>query len=70
MDPGVVVAAEQTEVVDDCLAAFRPGDEVVNVAPFGGATATWSHAMSIAGHHSSAEAGGNHPCLATDVENL
>lgn len=32
---GVVVAAEEVEVVDDGFAAFCPGDEVVDIAPFG-----------------------------------
>jgi hypothetical protein len=36
VDLGVVVAAEETEIVDDGFATGFPGDDVMDVAPFGG----------------------------------
>ena len=51
VDLAVVVAAEKTEVVDHGLAAIEPGDDVVDVAPPGRASAAGSDATAITGDH-------------------
>ena len=51
MHPGVVMATEEDQVVDDGLATFRPGNTMMNVAPFGRATTIAGHAIAITGHH-------------------
>jgi hypothetical protein len=47
----VVVAAEETEIVDDGLASIEPGDDVVDIAPLGRASTAGSDAMAITGGH-------------------
>jgi hypothetical protein len=51
VDLAVVVAAEETEIVDDGLAPIEPGDDVVDVTPPGRAAATGSDTMTITGDH-------------------
>ena len=47
----MVEAAEETEIVDDGLASIEPGNDVVDVAPPGRASATGSDAVAIMGDH-------------------
>lgn len=49
MDPGVVIATKD-QIVDDGLAALRPGNTVMNVAPFGRAPTIAGDAMPIPRH--------------------
>jgi hypothetical protein len=47
----MVVAAEETEVVDHGLASIEPRDDVVDIAPPGRASAAGSDAVAITGDH-------------------
>jgi hypothetical protein len=46
---GVVVAAEETEVVEDCFASVCPEDNVVNVAPAGRSATAFVGAVAVSG---------------------
>jgi hypothetical protein len=70
MDQGVVVAAEETDVVDDGLAAISPGNEMMDVAPAGRASAPGGNAVTVPGDHRTTETRGDHPGLASNVEHL
>ena len=70
MKLAVVVSTEETEVVDLGLAAFKPGDDVMHVAPSGLATTVTLDAMAVTGHHGSAQGRRDDPGLAADVEDL
>ena len=51
---GVVVAAEETEVVEDGFASVCPEDNVVDVAPAGGSATARSGAVAVSGDDGSA----------------
>jgi len=70
MHLAVVEATEETEIVDHGLASIEPGDDVVDVAPPGRASATGSDAMAITGDHCPTQTGRDHPGLAADVEHF
>ncbi len=70
MDEGVVVAAEETEVVEDCLASVCPEDDVMNVAPSSGSAASAVCAVAVSCDDGLAETGGDDSCFPADIENL
>jgi hypothetical protein len=49
MDQGVVVAAEETEVVENCFASVGPEDNVVDVTPAGRPATAGSGAVTVSG---------------------
>ena len=70
MNLGVVVSAEETEVVDDGFASVDPPDDVVDVAPFGRSVTSWGDAVTVAGGDGPTETGGDYPGFASVVEDL
>ena len=66
----VVVATEQTEVVDDGLAAVGPGDDVMDVTPLCRPSTPRRHAVTISGNDPATEPRRDHPGLAADVQHL
>jgi len=51
---GVVVAAEETEVGEECFASVCPEDNVVDVAPPSGSATARSGAVAVSGDDGSA----------------
>lgn len=70
MDLGMVIAAEDTEVVDHGVAAFGPGHEVMDVAPGRLAAAAGGNTMPVPGDDGPSETGGDDPGLSSDVEDF
>lgn len=70
VNQGVVVTAEETEVVDDSLSTISPRNEVVYVAPLGRPATPGSDAMTVSGNDSPTEAGRYHSGLASHIEDL
>jgi hypothetical protein len=54
VDEGVVVAAEETKVVEDGFASVCPEDNVVDVAPAGGPATAFVGAVAVPGDDGSA----------------
>jgi len=70
VDEGVVISAEETQVVEDSFASVGPEDDVVDVAPSRGPGAPGVGAVTVSGDDSPAETCGYHPGFAADVEDL
>ena len=51
VDQGVVVTAEEYQVVDVGFSAVGPVDDVVDVAPAVGMVTVGEHAVQVPGHH-------------------
>jgi hypothetical protein len=68
VDLGVVVAAEETEVVDDGFAAVDPPDDVVDVAPFRGAATAVGDTVAVSDGDSPAQTCRYHPGFTSVVE--
>jgi hypothetical protein len=67
---GVVITAEQTEVVEDRLTSVGPEDDVVNVAPARVLGAPLPHAMPIPDDDCSSQRRRNHAGPSSHVQQL
>lgn len=67
---GVVVAAEEGEVLEDCFASVGPVDDVVDVAPVGGSAASAPGAVAVSGDDGSSLGWVDGPGFASDVDDF